>query len=305
MAFNIRIEGLEKRFGPVKALEGLDLDVNEGERMGLIGPDGAGKTTLLRILCGLYHADSGRCRIAGLDAAAETRAVRSIIGYMPQRFSLYPDLTVSENLAFFADLFQVERGEREKRMSRLLAFSRLAPFLKRRAAALSGGMKQKLALSCTLIHTPRILLLDEPTTGVDPLSRREFWAILDELHSEGVTLLITTPYMDEAARCDRVAFMYGGRIMLTGRPYEIAGSYRKSLLEVRCRDHVQAARLLDGEKRLDSIQLFGDRIHVAGDASAEALEKIIRKRLGSGGIRPESIRSIKAGIEDIFVDGLK
>jgi len=305
MAFDIRVQGLKKRFGRVTAVDGLDLGVDEGEMMGLIGPDGAGKTTLLRILCGLFHADAGECRVGGLNVTGEIRAIRSIVGYMPQRFSLYPDLTVSENLRFFADLFQVGSRDREDRMVRLLEFSRLGPFMKRRASALSGGMKQKLALSCTLIHTPRILLLDEPTTGVDPLSRREFWTILNELRSEGVTLLITTPYMDEAARCDRVAFIYKGRILLTGKPEEIAGMYQKTLLEVRCQDNVQAARLLDGEPRLDSIHIFGDRIHVGGSLGADSLEKSIRRCLESGGIRLVSIRKIRAGIEDVFVDRLK
>jgi len=172
VAYDIDISGVRKSFGETVALADLSLQVGQGEMLGLIGPDGAGKTTLLRILCGLYFADSGLCRLGGRESRRETRAVRTFTGYMPQRFSLYPDLTVTENLRFFADLFEVPTAEREKRLQRLLQFSRLGPFSERRAADLSGGMKQKLALSCTLIHTPRILLLDEPTTGVDPVSRR-------------------------------------------------------------------------------------------------------------------------------------
>jgi len=305
VAFDITIRGLKKRFDHVLAVDNLDLTVREGEMMGLIGPDGAGKTTLLRILCGLYTADAGECWIGGLDTAKNIRAVRSFVGYMPQRFSLYPDLTVAENLRFFADLFQVTREEHKKRMERLLEFNRLGPFLKRRAADLSGGMKQKLALSCTLIHTPHILLLDEPTTGVDPLSRREFWKILNDLRAGGVTLLVTTPYMDEAAKCDRVAFIHKGKILLVSAPKKIADQFEKTLLEVRCEQNVRAARGLSSDPQFGAVHIYGDRLHVSGREGLEAMKKGIRRTLDAQGIRIYSIQKIRAGIEDVFVDRLK
>ncbi len=300
----IEIQGLYKSFGDTTAVAGMDLCVYEGEMLGLIGPDGAGKTTTLRILCGLLRPDQGAATMAGWQVATEMKKIRHIIGYMPQRFSLYPDLTVAENLRFFSDLFQVSKQERESRLQRLLEFSRLGPFADRQAHALSGGMKQKLALSCTLIHTPKILLLDEPTTGVDPVSRREFWDILAELRSQGVTIVVTTPYMDEAARCDRVAFIHRGKILSVSRPDEIAKMYAGTLLEIRCRNNVAAAAKLTASGRFASVQIFGDRLHVAGSESAECMQMMVQELLG-----PEddalSIKKIPAGIEDVFVEMLK
>jgi ABC-2 type transport system ATP-binding protein len=300
----IEIQGLYKSFGDTTAVAGMDLYVYEGEMMGLIGPDGAGKTTTLRILCGLLRADQGTVVMAGWNVSREIKKIRRIIGYMPQRFSLYPDLTVSENLRFFSDLFQVSKQERETRLQRLLEFSRLGPFADRQAQALSGGMKQKLALSCTLIHTPKILLLDEPTTGVDPVSRREFWDILAELRSQGVTILVSTPYMDEAARCDRVAFIHRGKILSVNKPDEISQLYQGTLLEIRCRQNVAAARLLTASGRFASVQIFGDRLHVAGPEPADRLESLVKQILGSKEAAL-SVKKIPAGIEDVFVEMLK
>jgi len=296
------MRGLIKRFGQVTAVDGLSLRVDESEMMGMIGPDGAGKTTVLRMLCGLITPDQGECIVAGKSTVRELAFVRSIVGYMPQRFSLYPDLSVEENLRFFADLFQVEKTEREKRLERLLRFSRLGPFSKRRASALSGGMKQKLALSCTLIHTPKILFLDEPTTGVDPVSRREFWDILKDLKSEGVTLLVTTPYMDEAARCDRVALVHKGRILHMSEPEAIPGLFRHTLLEMTCDNHVAAAKALSASGRFVSVQGYGDRIHVIGAGTNEAISRQAEAVLSAKGLRVCKIKPIRPSIEDVFVE---
>lgn len=305
MSYDIDIARVHKLFGDTVALAGLSLQIAQGEMVGLIGPDGAGKTTLLRILCGLYFADSGLCRLGGKDSRVEARAVRTFSGYMPQRFSLYPDLTVTENLRFFADLFEVPMAEREKRLERLLQFSRLGPFSGRRAADLSGGMKQKLALSCTLIHTPKILLLDEPTTGVDPVSRREFWDILRELRTQGVTILVTTPYMDEAARCDRVAFIYKGRVLTESRPDRIASLFRKNLVEVRCTPHVRAARLLTTSSAFADVQIFGDRLHISSTEKIEVMKEKIETCLKPAGIEIAAIQPIVANIEDVFMELLQ
>lgn len=305
MGADIEISHLQKRFGTTEAVADLNLEVRAGEMMGLIGPDGAGKTTTLRILCGLLQADAGECWLGGKNIRTELAAVRSFIGYMPQRFSLYPDLTVAENLRFFADLFQVASAEREKRLQRLLEFSRLGPFANRRAAALSGGMKQKLALSCTLIHTPKILLLDEPTTGVDPVSRREFWDILKELLTSGVTILITTPYMDEAAKCNRVTFMHQGKTLITTEPENIPGLYQKTLVEIQCDQNARAARVLRGSQRFDSVQSFGDRVHLSGQQSLAEIRSQVRQLLEAANIQILSMKKIAATIEDVFVEFLK
>ncbi len=301
MPIDIEIKHLLKRYGDVTAVENLDLQVKQGEMMGLIGPDGAGKTTTLRTLCGLLRADDGDCLVGGRDVKKELSAIRGLIGYMPQRFSLYPDLTVAENLRFFADLFCVPKAEREKRLERLLQFSKLGPFSKRRAGALSGGMKQKLALSCTLIHTPQILLLDEPTTGVDPVSRREFWDILKELKEQGVTILVTTPYMDEAERCDRIAFIHKGKIMAVERPKDIPGLYTRALYELKCENFVQAARRLEGQADIDSVQIFGDRVHVGGFDEGK-IRSAVKMGMKDFGMENYTLAKITASIEDVFVD---
>lgn len=305
MAFDIQIVGLKKSFGTIQAVDDLNLDVHEGEMHGLIGPDGAGKTTTLRILCGLLIPDSGECLVGGKDIRRELSDVRQFIGYMPQRFSLYPDLTVAENLRFFADLFQVDRKEREKRLTRLLEFSRLGHFSMRRAAALSGGMKQKLALSCTLIHTPNILLLDEPTTGVDPVSRREFWDILNELRASGVTILVTTPYMDEAAKCDRVAFIHNGKILLITEPEKISRHFKNSVIEMVCDQNVKAAKILQASHHFDSVHSFGDRVHLSSHQTSDQMQPIIKNLLAAENIQISSIKEISASIEDVFVELLK
>jgi len=301
----IVISDLVKKFGDNSAVDHLSLHVNSGELYGLIGPDGAGKTTTLRLLCGLLVPDQGSCRIAGYDVKNDIRQVRSMIGYMPQRFSLYPDLTVAENLRFFADLFNVPKGEREKRLQRLAQFSRLDPFMNRRASQLSGGMKQKLALSCTLIHTPRVLLLDEPTTGVDPLSRQEFWQILKDLQSQGVTLLVTTPYMDEAAKCDHIALIHCGKMLVQKPSKDISSLFPRQMFEVYTQDPVRSAHFMRKHQEFASVQIFGDRLHVSSDISIEPFESAAREVLSQEGIPVHSIKKITPSIEDVFVELLR
>ncbi|NIA31740.1 MAG: ATP-binding cassette domain-containing protein [Actinobacteria bacterium] len=304
MSFDIQISDLRKSYGKIRALDGLNLQAVRGEMLGLIGPDGAGKTTTLRILCGLLDADSGDCFVNGKNVKTDLKEIHSFIGYMPQRFSLYPDLTVAENLRFFADLFNVPKKERENRLERLLHFSKLGPFSKRKAADLSGGMKQKLALSCTLIHTPKILFLDEPTTGVDPVSRREFWDILHELKSEGVTILITTPYMDEAAKCDRVAFIHNGRILTHGKPKDIPEMFHGQLFELKCSNPVRVAKLFQSGRGIDSVWIFGDRLHLSGP-DIKGTKETITAVLHENDIQKYSLEKISASIEDVFVDLMK
>jgi ABC-2 type transport system ATP-binding protein len=228
----VETENLYKTFGAIPALNNVSFTVPEGSLVGLIGADGAGKTTLLRILVTLITADKGNVRVLGKNAATEFSAIRKTIGYMPQRFSLYQDLSVRENLLFFADVFGVNRTERDARMQRLLSFSRLTEFQGRRAANLSGGMKQKLALSCALIHTPVLLILDEPTTGVDPVSRSEFWDILFELKRQGITILVSTPYMDEASACDTLLLLHKGEVLKKGSPSELLSAYPLALYRI-------------------------------------------------------------------------
>jgi ABC-2 type transport system ATP-binding protein len=296
----IEIIGLHKSYNDTRAVDDLSLAVNHGEMVGLIGPDGAGKTTTMRILCGLLKPDKGRCLVGGADVTRETYKVRSIIGYMPQRFSLYPDLTVFENLRFFADLFSVPKSERGKRIDRLLVFSKLGPFSKRKAMHLSGGMKQKLALSCTLVHTPKILLLDEPTTGVDPVSRREFWQILKELLAEGVTILVTTPYMDEAEQCDRVALIHQGKKLAEDVPGRIPNLLDKTIIELKCSEPVKYARLLKDCAGIDSVQIFGDRLHLVG-ADGRIMRAYIEQKLQEEGLSLK-LNTVSPSIEDVFVN---
>ncbi len=263
MPGEIAIRNLVKDYGDVRAVDNLSLTVRSGELFGLIGPDGAGKTTTMRIICTLLTCTPNTVFVDDRDVAAEVIAIRSLLGYMPQRFSLYPDLSVAQNLKFFAELFGVSGQDYEERLARLYEFNKLEPFRRRLARDLSGGMKQKLALSCTLIHTPRILVLDEPTTGVDPVSRQEFWRILHQLRSEGVTILVSTPYMDEAGLCDRVAFMHHGQLLACDEPDKLHTHFSENLYEVGTRDLRKTAAYFSGDHRVSSVQIFGDRLHVS------------------------------------------
>jgi len=275
----IEVTNLKKQYAGTLALSSVSLSVEKGEMFGLIGPDGAGKTTLIRILTSLMDPDEGECRLLGISVNEEPSKVRNIIGYMPQRFSLYPDLTVGENLRFFSDLFGVSRKDRIRKTKELLEFSRLAPFVKRRASALSGGMKQKLALSCALIHTPDILILDEPTTGVDPVSRREFWSILKKLKQSGVSILVTTPYMDEAERCDLISLIHHGEILAMGTAKHVIDTFSGTVLSVFGPDLLGLASWFKKRLRSDQVRILGDRVqlnlfsstgHIASDLVREA-----------------------------------
>ncbi len=294
----LHISSLKKKYDKTTALNGISLDVHEGEILGMIGPDGAGKTTAMRIACGLITPDEGDAFIYGHHCIRETPKIKEFIGYMPQRFSLYPDLTVAENLRFFADLYLVSGADRRKREERLMSFSNLTPFRSRRAGNLSGGMKQKLALACTLIHTPKILILDEPTTGVDPVSRKEFWKILIELAEEDIGIWISTPYMDEAQLCDEIALMHGGKILSSGTPEQVTNSFRRSLLELSGAYAIKASKMLTGENIVarDDMLRFGANFHIVLDS--EAKYKAIENRISGMDL---NIRRISPSIEDVFM----
>jgi len=293
----IVLAGIHKRYGETTVLDGISLEVKRGEIHGLIGPDGAGKTTLMRIVCGLLLPDAGSVHVLAFDAIHEAQRVKEHLGYMPQRFSLYPDLSVRENLHFFADLYEVPAVERRQREERLLSFSGLGPFRERRAGQLSGGMKQKLALSCMLIHTPQVLVLDEPTTGVDVVSRREFWEILSGLARDGMALLVSTPYMDEAERFDRLALMHHGRVIAEGSPADVRRRFAGRLLAITGADQQEAWRRLR-ELRAGGVQVhrFGDQLHVLTDTSV-SLDVI------QDALRPLDVdsREVEPSIEDTFV----
>jgi len=298
--YAVRAQALRKRFGPLTAVDGVDLAVPPGEIFGLVGPDGAGKTTTMRILCGVMEPTGGQALVAGFDVARHPEQVKRRIGYMSQRFSLYGDLTVAENLLFFARLYHVPKAERLRREQELLDFSRLGPFRDRLAQNLSGGMKQKLALACTLIHTPEVLFLDEPTTGVDPVSRRDFWRILYSLLREGVTLFISTPYMDEAERCNRVALMQEGRILVSDTPQALKARMRGELFEVIATPTRPAKEALAARPEVLGVQVFGDRLH-AWVQEGRSGEAAIRETTSQPGLSLISLRRIEPGLEDVFV----
>jgi ABC-2 type transport system ATP-binding protein len=292
-------EALVKSYGRVRTLHGFDLQVPEGEITGLIGPDGAGKTTVMRLLTGLLRPDSGRVLIDSEETTAR-RPTGGRIGYMPQRFSLYPDLSVDENLRFYAHLFGVRGALRRERTARLLDFARLEPFRRRRAAALSGGMKQKLALACTLVHAPRILLLDEPTTGVDPVSRAEFWDILMSLRGEGSALLVSTPYMDEADRCDRIVFLREGRVLDRGTPAELRARCGLRVVEVDTPDLARVREALSRQPWIRDVVPFGTRLHVTLTDRAPAPGEI-GAAVRADGLPVTDLRPVPPSLEDIFI----
>lgn len=296
----ITVANLSKRFGAVSAIEDITFEVKPAEIFGLIGPDGAGKTTVLRILAGVMAADSGRVSVEDVDVIASPEAVRERISYMPQRFGLYEDLTVDENIRFFADVFEVPRRIREERASRLLTASGMQQFRKRLAGQLSGGMKQKLGLTCSLVHAPRIVLLDEPTTGVDPVSRREFWQILYGLRADGVTIVISTAYLDEAERCDRLALMHAGSIAYCETPDALRGRMPGAMIEVTTPDARAARDIVTALSGVRGVLMVGDGIHVHVDDAGSRIDELDRA-LSEKTVAHALPRQIVPSIEDLFV----
>jgi ABC-2 type transport system ATP-binding protein len=294
----LEIRGLTRRFGELVAVRDLHLRVARGEVFGLVGPDGAGKTTTLRIACGLMNATSGEVRVAGFDVAKDAESVKDRIGYMAQKFGLYGDLSVDENMEFYGDLFGIDHSERERLSLDLLRMTRMEPFRERPAAKLSGGMKQKLALMCTLLHRPEILFLDEPTNGVDPVSRRDFWEILYQLVREGLTVVVTTAYLDEAERCDRVGLMDKGRLLMVDTPLALRNSLPEVCLEVRGHDLRSLRDQLRGAVRIVDVELAGSALHVFADPGTTA-EQV-------GALIPEAqVRRITPSLEDVLIATLR
>lgn len=298
----IEIKDLTRKFKDLTAVDALNLEVEAGEIFGLVGPDGAGKTTTMRMLAAILPPTSGEAKVLGHDVVREAEAVKDRIGYMSQRFGLYPDLTVEENIHFYGDIYGVTGVTFRDRMEELLSFSNLAPFKKRFAGNLSGGMKQKLGLACALIHTPEVLFLDEPTNGVDPVSRRDFWHILYKLLRDGVTIFVSTAYLDEAERCFRVGLMHKGKLMAMGAPSEIKKLMPGSLLEISCPDTRRAAGVLKASG-LGSAAAFGDRLHLEVD-DPETASEAIRASLRSAGMEDVAIRIAEPTLEDVFVSTL-
>lgn len=294
---NVVFTELTKRYGSVKALRGVSLEVGDGELFGLIGPDGAGKTTLMRILVSLLLPDSGTATVAGCDVVKDYRALRRLIGYMPGRFSLYPDLTVEENLQLFATVFGTSLSANYDLVRAI--YEQLAPFGKRRAGKLSGGMKQKLALCCALIHRPEVLFLDEPTTGVDAVSRQEFWEMLDRIRAEGITIIASTPYMDEAARCDRIALINEGRFMQTDTPQAVAAAYPYALWAVRSRQMHRLLADLRAWPTTQSAFSFGDSVHATFTIPLQPDQ--LSKALSHLGHTEIEINPCPPGVEDCFI----
>jgi ABC-2 type transport system ATP-binding protein len=290
----IQARDLTRRFGAVTAVDHLNLDIAPGEIFGLVGPDGAGKTTTLRLLCGLIDPSEGSATVAGHDVARETEAVKDRIGYMAQRFGLYGDLTVEENMDFYADLFGITGGDRDKLKQRLMPMTRMEPFRSREAGRLSGGMKQKLALMCTLLHRPQILFLDEPTNGVDPVSRRDFWAILYQLVKDGITVFVTTAYLDEAERCNRVGLIERGRLIRCDAPEALKHQLAATCYEIETADQRSAREYLKRQPEVASVEVSGAALHllVAPGTPVERFQQAL----------PEArFRQIEPSLEDVFI----
>jgi drug efflux transport system ATP-binding protein len=296
----ILFDHVVKRYGALTALDAVSFGVGRGEMFGVIGPDGAGKTTAIRLACGLLKPDGGRILVQGRDPVRDHRAVTHVVGYLAQRFSLYGDLTIDENIAFFAEIHGLRRYHEAR--DRLLAMTQLTKFRARRADRLSGGMKQKLALACTLVHEPEVLFLDEPTTGVDPVSRREFWKLLSEFLTAGLTIVMTTPYLDEAERCARVALLHEGRLLALDRPASLQATLEGRMVEViadRDRPPIEVLSAIDG---VDDVQAFGERAHVrlSRMTQEQGVERITaalqQQRIGVVSVRP-----VPATLEDVFI----
>ncbi len=297
----IQVQGLSCQFGDIRAIEAVSFTVRPGELFGLVGPDGAGKTTLLRMLAGVLNPNGGDAQLYGVSVVRDAEAVKHEIAYMPQRFGLYTDLTVMENLDFYADLYGVTSAQRRTRLERLFHFSNLGPFKDRLAGALSGGMKQKLALSCALIHMPKILLLDEPTFGVDPISRRDLWLIVHEMVEEGVTAVVSTAYMDEAERFDRVALLHAGRVLALDTPMALQQTLTGEVLVIEVAKPRAARDMLRHTAQVRSVTLFGDKLHaIVASASADA--PVLAQALRTADIQVLSMVRAEASLEDVFIE---
>jgi len=295
----IKTENLGKVFGKLTVVDGLNLDIRPGEIYGLVGPDGAGKTTLIRILTAIMEPTSGNAWVAGHSVLSEGERIKEKIGYMPQRFGLYEDLTVMENIIFYADLFNVHKKKRPERIERLLGFSNLTPFKGRLAGKLSGGMKQKLGLACALIHTPEILFLDEPTNGVDPVSRRDFWRILYDLLSQGITIFVSTAYLDEAERCTRVGLIHEGRLLVENDPGTVKKSFRYPMVAIWTDNPRRTLEVIRKITGVLSASIYGEQIH----AAIESTELIasISYQLQVEGMTTKGYREIVPSLEDVFI----
>jgi len=296
----VETSGLTRRFDAVTAVEGLSLEIERGEIFGLVGPDGAGKTTSLRLLCGLLDPTEGQARVAGHDVRHELDAVKDVIGYMAQRFGLYDDLTVDENMGFYADLFGISRRERAELTAKLLKMTRMEPFRRRLAGKLSGGMKQKLALMCTLLHHPQVLFLDEPTNGVDPVSRRDFWAILYQLVKDGLTVMITTAYLDEAERCNRVGLMRRCRLIRCEAPDALKRNLEEECYEVRVSDMRRGKEILERIPGVVSVEPAGSSLHLFLTPAFTSTE-VLEKAMAGAGFRLTEFRKIVPSLEDAFI----
>jgi ABC-2 type transport system ATP-binding protein len=299
-SYIIETQGLTRDFKTTRAVEALNLTIQPGELFGLVGPDGAGKTTTLRLLAGLLNITDGSATISGFDLKTQSEAIKSIIGYMAQQFSLYAELTVLENLKFFAEIYDVAKSDLAERTDYLLEFAGLTEFTSRRAAHLSGGMQKKLALACTLIHQPNILLLDEPTTGVDPISRREFWNILTDLHLGGTTILVSTPYMDEADRCSRVGLMYEGRLVICDAPKSIRDQIQAELIELYPQDWLSAHELIGTLPGVLEVQTYGESLHILVDSGEKRLPQI-EKALNKRKVVYHNVRIAPTRMEEAFI----
>ncbi len=296
----IEFANVTKRYGAVAALREVSFTVAPGEMFGLIGPDGAGKTTAIRTICGLLHVDGGSVRVLGKDPVTQHRAITGIVGYLSQRFSLYGDLSIDENIAFFAEIHGV--SDYRARRDRLLEMTQLTPFRSRLADQLSGGMKQKLALACTLVHEPKVILLDEPTTGVDPVSRREFWKLLSQFLAQGITIVMSTPYLDEAERCSRIVLLHEGRVLALDEPGALRSSLPGTMLEVLVAAPSEALRALKGLGGATHAQVFGDRLHVwSAQSTVTAAEAEFAAIATRAGVHPAGIRAIVPSLEDVFI----
>ena len=294
---------LTKSFPGVRAVNALSFDVRPGEIFGLVGPDGAGKTTTLRMLAGILPLDAGEATVAGFNVARDAESAKHAISYMPQRFGLYEDLTVEENIRFYADLFGVSKPERQTRSMQLLRAAGMSEFGQRLASKLSGGMKQKLGLVCALIHRPKVILLDEPTTGVDPVSRRDFWRILYELLAEGVAILISTAYLDEAERCHRVALLHQGKLLFCDTPVNLKANFGKGVLSITAPEPRRLRAELEGAEGISSLLPMGDGVHVVVDSATRRIPEF-EARLKRANLSFDAIVKVEPSIEDLFVDAV-